>query len=204
MRHVSKQLVQPSPIYSCEGPIMQTFPVHTIDSAPEQSKPSLQALQSAFGMIPNIAGAMSTSPVLIASLVALFSKVHGGSFTEEQVQILLLTNAVTNSCTWAVAFHTALSLKEGVDPSDVQAIRERRVPQNLKNAALSTLARTLIEKRGHLDDEDAARFLEAGFGNNHLLEVVAAVAASTITNYTGNVTMPPLEAPFQEYAWNAR
>ena len=109
---------------------MQSFPVHTIESAPEQSKPSLEALQSAFGMIPNIAGAMSTSPVLISSLVALFSKVHGGSFTEEQVHILLLTNAVTNSCTWAVAFHTFLSLKEGVDPSDVQAIRERRVPRN--------------------------------------------------------------------------
>jgi AhpD family alkylhydroperoxidase len=183
---------------------MQAFPVHTIDSAPEQSKPSLQALQSAFGMIPNIAGAMSASPVLIASLVALFSKVHGGSFTEEQVQVLLLTNAVTNSCTWAVAFHTALSLKEGVDPADVQAIRERRVPHNPRNAALSTLARTLIEKRGHLDDQDAAKFLEAGFGNDHLLEVIAAVAASTITNYTGNVTMPPLEPPFKEYVWKAR
>jgi alkylhydroperoxidase family enzyme len=196
-------LVQPSPILSLKARIMQTFPIHTIESAPEQSKPSLEALQGGFGMIPNIAGAMSTSPVLIGSLVALFSKVHGGSFTEEQVQILLLTNAVTNSCTWAVAFHTFLSLKEGVDPSDVQAIRERRIPRNPKDAALSTLARTLIEKRGHLDDEDAAKFLEAGFGKDHLLEVIAAVAASTITNYTGNVTLPPLEAPFQESVWNA-
>jgi hypothetical protein len=72
---------------------MQAFPVHTIESAPERSKPSLEMLQGAFGMIPNIAGAMSTSPVLIGSLVALFHKVHGSSFSEEQIQILLLTNA---------------------------------------------------------------------------------------------------------------
>src|SRR5882757_10033510 len=104
---------------------MQTFPVHTIESAPEQSRPALQMLQGAFGMIPNIAGAMSTSPVLIGSLVALFQKVHGASFSEEQIQALLLTNAVTNACTWAVAFHTALALKEGMDPADVKAIRER-------------------------------------------------------------------------------
>ena len=32
---------------------MQIFPVHTIESAPEQSKPSLAALRAAFGMIPN-------------------------------------------------------------------------------------------------------------------------------------------------------
>jgi AhpD family alkylhydroperoxidase len=183
---------------------MQAFPVHTIESAPERSKPSLQVLQGTFGMLPNIAGAMSTSPVLIGSLVGLFQKVHGGSFSEDQIQILLLTNAVTNGCAWAVAFHTALALKQGVEPADVQAIRERQTPRSLKNAALSTLARTLIEKRGGLDDLDVSRFLQSGFEKAHLLEVIAVVAASTITNYTGNITKPPLEAVFEEYAWSAK
>jgi AhpD family alkylhydroperoxidase len=182
---------------------MQAFPVHTIESAPEQSKPSLEVLQGAFGMIPNIAGAMSTSPILIGSLVALFQKVHGGSFSEEQIQVLLLTNAVTNACSWAVAFHTALALKQGVDPADVKAIREGHTPRNPKNAALSTLAQALIGKRGRLDDLDVSRFLQAGFDKAHLLEVIAVVAASTITNYTGNVTKPPVEAAFDAYAWSA-
>jgi AhpD family alkylhydroperoxidase len=183
---------------------MKTFPVHTIESAPEDSKQSLQVLRGIFGAIPNIAGAMSTSPVLISSLVGLFQKVHGGSFSEPQIQVLLLTNAVTNSCTWAVAFHTALALKEGVEAADVQAIRDRRAPQSPKAAALSTLARTLIEKRGRLEDSDVGRFLQAGFDEAQLLEVIGVIAASTITNYTGNVTRPPLEAAFETYAWGAR
>jgi AhpD family alkylhydroperoxidase len=181
---------------------MQAFPVHTIESAPERSKPFLEALQQALGMIPNIAGAMSTSPVLIGSLVGLFQKVHGGNFSEGQIQVLLLTNAVTNACPWAVAFHTALALNEGVEPADVQAIRESRTPQNPKSATLSGLARTLIEKRGRLDDLDVSRFLQAGFDKAHLLEVIAVVAASTITNYTGNITQPPVEAAFEAYAWS--
>src|ERR1700678_2838943 len=105
---------------------MTNFPVHTIDSSDLPSRQALQSLQAAFGMIPNIAGAMATSPVLINSLVGLFGNVHGGSFTEAQVQAVLLTDAVTNACTWAVAFHTTLALKEGLDPADVQAIREGR------------------------------------------------------------------------------
>src|SRR3974390_3604353 len=180
---------------------MATFPVHTIESAPERSKPALRQLQSAFGMIPNIAGAISTSPVLINSLVGLFGNVHGGSFTEAQVQIVLLTDAVTNGSTWAVAFHTALALKEGIDPAEVQAIREGRLPKDSKFAALSGLAKTMIEKRGRLHDEDVDRFLAAGFGKDHLLEVIAAVAASTITNYTGSITKPPPDLPFQAPAW---
>jgi AhpD family alkylhydroperoxidase len=50
---------------------------------------------------------------------------------------VLLTDAVTNPCAWAVAFHTALALKEGLDPADVQAIREGRLPKDGKLAALS-------------------------------------------------------------------
>lgn len=182
---------------------MQTFPVHTIDSAPELSKPALQDLQQAFGMLPNIAGAMATSPVLIGSLVALFQKVHGGSFTEAQIECVLLTNAVTNASAWPVAFHTTLALQEGIDPADVQAMRERRVPKDGKLAALSTLARTLIEKRGHLAEQDADQFIAAGFRKDHLLEVIAIVAASTITNYTASVTNPPVEAPFLAHVWRA-
>src|SRR3984957_9486082 len=159
---------------------MQSFPVLTIDTAPAKSRSALQALQGAFGMIPNVAATMATSPVLIDSLVALFGKVHGGSFTEAQIQTLLLTNAVTNGCSWAVAFHTALALKEGLDSADVEAIRERRLPKDKKHAALSLLARTLIEKRGRLDDRDVEQFMAAGFAKDHALEVIAAVAASTI------------------------
>ncbi len=182
---------------------MANFPVHNIESAPEASQPALQQLRSTFGMIPNLIGAMATSPVLINTLVGMFGRVHGASFTEAQVQTVLLTDAVTNRSTWAVAFHTTLALKEGIDAADVQAIREGRLPKDRKLSALSGLAKTMIEKRGHLDDEDINRFLAAGFGKDHLLEVVAAVAASTVTNYTGNITKPPLEAPFEGHAWRA-
>src|SRR6202789_3954159 len=182
---------------------MTNFPVHTIDSAPEPSRQAMQQLRSAFGMIPIIAGAIATSPVLINSLVGLFGNVHGGSFTEPQIQTVLLTDAVVNACTWAVAFHTALALKAGLDPVDVQAIREGRLPKDGKLAALSALARKMIETRGRVADADIASFIAAGYGKDHALEVIAIVAASTITKYTGSVTKTPLETPFQEHAWTA-
>ena len=181
---------------------MTHFPVLTMELAPERSKPALKQLEAAFGMIPNIAGVMASSPVLI-TLVGLFGNVHGGSFTEPQIQTVLLTDAVTNECAWAVAFHMALGLKAGLDPADVEAIRERRLPTDGKHAALSLLAKTLIEKRGRLDDRDIDQFVVAGFGKDLALEVIAIVAASTITNYTGSVTRIPLEAPFQAHAWPA-
>lgn len=43
---------------------MECFPVYTLNSAPEASKSALRDVQARFGMIPNLAGAMATSPVL--------------------------------------------------------------------------------------------------------------------------------------------
>ena len=182
---------------------MSAFPMHSLQSAPEKSKPGLQSLQAAFGFIPNIAASIANSAVLIDSLVGLFKNVHGGSFSEQQIQTVLLTNAVTNRSAYPVALHTALGLNQHLDPVDVAAIRAGKVPEDPKLAALSRLARTLIEKRGHLTREDQERFLAAGFGPDLLLEVVAIVAASTITNYSANVALPSLEPQFQEHAWKA-
>ncbi|MFM0739346.1 carboxymuconolactone decarboxylase family protein [Paraburkholderia xenovorans] len=182
---------------------MSTFQIYTIESAPEQSKPVLLQLQQTFGLIPNIAGVIAGSPVLIESFSGLFKRVHAGSFNEAQIQTLLLTNAVTNACAWAVAFHTALALHEGLTSADVDAIRAGRAPEDRRQAALSALTKTAIEKRGHLDEQDVSRFIEAGFREDQVLEVLAVLAASTITNYAGNIARPPVEAPFDAHRWSA-
>jgi len=182
---------------------MASFPLYTLESAPEQSKPALKGLAEIFGMVPNMPAQMAGSSRLITALVAVFNQAHGGNVNEEHMQVLLLTNAVTNSSAWPVAFHSYLGIKEGLSESDVQAIRERRYPKDPKHAALSRLARTLIEKRGRIDDHDIAAFTEAGFDQALVLDVVLVVAASTMTNYTASVTQSPLEEVFQPYAWNA-
>ena len=181
---------------------MSAYRAHTIESAPEKSRPALQGLKQSFGLIPNLAATMAESPVLIGGFVAAFGNFHGGSFSGAQRQTLLLSNAVTNRCAWAVAFHSTLALMEGVDEADVVAIRERRLPADVKLAGLSAMTRALIEKRGHLDDGDLRAFREAGLTHDQVLEVIAGLAVSVMANYAGNITRPALEAPFQAQAWS--
>lgn len=180
---------------------MANYPVHTIASAPAESKPALEQLQKAFGVLPNLPAVIANSPKLINSLVGMFQQVHSPGLTEAENQIVLLTDAVVNSSQYAVAFHTALALQQGVSPEEIDAVRERRVPRDNRFAALSTLARTLIEKRGHLSEQDLDSFMAAGFTKEQIFDVVAIVAASTITNYAGNIANPALEESFRQHAW---
>ena len=173
---------------------MTAFPLHTTETAPNASRPALDTLRSAFGFIPNIAAAMTTSPVLISSLTDLFGRVHGGSFDEKEIQVLLLTNAVTNKAEWPIALHSHLARQEGVASADVARISNGELPGDPRLAALSAYARNLIETRGRADNAVILAMETAGFDERHLLEVVAVTAASTITNYTANVTNPPIES----------
>ena len=182
---------------------MHTYPIHTMDTAPEGSKAALQGLQQAFGLIPNLAATMAGTPSLVNSFVAAFGQFAGSTFSPGERQILLLSNAVANTSPWAVAFHSTMALKEGVDPSEVAAVRNRELPSDHRLAALSALTRALIEKRGHLDAVDIKAFTTAGFDGGQVLEVITGLAISTMANYTGNIAPPPLEEPFRAQAWTA-
>jgi len=177
---------------------METYRVHTLSSAPDRSKPALEKLREAFGAIPNLAATMAESPVLLNGFVGAFGNFHGGRFSSAERQVLLLTNAVGNRCAWAVAFHSAMALKEGVAPPEVAAIREGRLPAEPRLAALSGASRALQEKRGHVEARELA-----GLSPEEVLEVVAGIAVSAMANYAGNLTSPPLEPAFQGQAWSS-
>src|SRR5258706_16313983 len=81
---------------------MQRFTLQTIESAPENSRATLQTLESKFGFIPNVMATMANSPVLLNGFVGSFGSFHSGSLDECEKQILLLTNAVTIKCPWTV------------------------------------------------------------------------------------------------------
>jgi alkylhydroperoxidase family enzyme len=180
---------------------MTTYPIHTVESAPEASRLALLGLREAFGLIPNLAGTMANAPALVNSFVAVFGQFGAGSFTGAERQILLLSNAVANRCAWAVAFHSTVALAEGVPAADVEAVRQGDLPADGRLAALSATTRQLVERRGHLDERDVKAFTAAGFDEVQLFEVITGLAISTMANYAGNVARPPLERPFQAQAW---
>jgi alkylhydroperoxidase family enzyme len=182
---------------------MHTFRVHTLESAPEKSKPALEGLKKAFGFIPNTAATMSESPALIGAFVGAFGNFHGSELSSLEKQVVLLTNAVTFRCEWTAAFHSTLALKEGVAEGDVAAIRNGQFPRDTKLAALSGLAKALIERKGHGVEAEIEKLVAAGYAKGQVLDVVAGVAISTMAAFTANIAKPPVEELFQAQVWKA-
>jgi alkylhydroperoxidase family enzyme len=181
---------------------MQRFTLQTIESAPEQCRPTLQALKEKFGFLPNVMATMANNPVLLNGFVGSFGSFHGGSFNEIEKQVLLLTNAVTIKCPWTVAAHSTFAIEDGIAESEVKAIREGKLPKDPKYAALSGLTKALIEKKGNVTEADIEDFTSAGYSSVQILEVVTAVGVSTMAATTTNMAGTPIEERFQPQAWS--
>ncbi|MEU4243901.1 carboxymuconolactone decarboxylase family protein [Actinoplanes sp. NPDC026619] len=183
---------------------MTNYPIHTINTAPDYAKQPIAVLEEAFGFIPAAAAAMANSAPLINSFFSAFGHFRGdGTFSAAERQVLLLTNAVTNNCGWAVAFHTLEALADGVPAAEVDRIRRRGLPEDPRFGALSALTRALIGQRGHLDQAQTADFLAAGFDRDQVLEVITGVAISTMSNHAATVADLPLEDQLRAHAWDA-
>ncbi|WP_296739571.1 carboxymuconolactone decarboxylase family protein [Mesorhizobium sp.] len=181
---------------------MQRFNLQTIESAPEKSKPTLAALKERFGFLPNVMATMANNPVLLNGFANAFGSFHGGSFDEIEKQVLLLTNAVTIKCPWTVAAHSTFAIEDGIAESEVEAIRQGKLPKNPKYAALSALTKALIEKKGNVSDADIDAFTAPGYSKAQILEVVTGIGVSTMAATTTNMAGTPIEERFQAQLWS--
>lgn len=100
-----------------------------------------------------------------------------------------------------MAAHTVLAAASGAPRDVVDAIRAERPVADSRLGALSVLARLLVEQRGWLGEEEVADFVDAGFETSQILEVVAAVALKTISNYANHLADTPLDPEFRAAGW---
>jgi AhpD family alkylhydroperoxidase len=181
---------------------MVAFQVHSVETAPEGSKPLLKSLKENLGMVPNLAAAMSESPQLLAGFLAVREIYTGGTFTPGEIQVLSLTAAYENECAWCMALHTLMALKDGVSQEDVEALRAGLSPSEPRLQALSDFARKMVSARGAVSTADVEHFCAAGYTRAQALEVVLGMAFSLMANYAGHLANAPLDAPFKPHAWH--
>ncbi len=180
---------------------MITYQTHSIDTAPEASKPLLRGLKEGLGMIPNLAAAMAESPQLLQGFLAVREIYQEGTFSPAEIQVLSLTAAFENDCAWCMAFHTLMARKEGVSPESIVALRDGRPPVEPRLAALSDFAREMVRRRGAVGSTELERFCGAGYTRGQALEVVLGMAFSLMANYAGHLADAPLDEPLKPHAW---
>lgn len=180
---------------------MNSYIIHTVETAPDPSKGLLQAVLNANGFIPNILGIFANEPAVLQGYLSLSDAFDRSSLSGRERQIVQLAAGVANHCHYCVAAHSTVALSLGVSSDTVSAIRAGTMPANKRDAVLAALTTRLVERRGFLRDDDKKAFFAAGYSQIQLLAVVMGVALKTLTNYVNHFAETPVDQPFQAQAF---
>jgi len=178
-----------------------SFPIHSIDSAPEDAHPILNNAGKAFGFIPNLLAGMASSPALLEGYVTLSGIFEKTSFNATEQQIVLLTTSRYNECHYCMAAHTGIAGMQGVDADVIAAIRNDQPIADSRLEALRILTHKIVENRGWVAEKDLAPFFAAGFNNGQVLEVVLGVGLKTLSNYANHLLSTPVDEAFEAHSW---
>lgn len=181
---------------------MTDFQIHTIDSAPEESKPLLETSQKSFGMIPNLHGVMAESPQALAAYQSLSSLFGATSLSAVERNVVWLTLNVYHRCHYCVPAHTAIAKSQKVPDDVINALREGRSLSDRKLEALRQFTLQVAEKRGEVSPAEIAAFIDAGFTKAQVLDVIVGVAHKVMSNYINHFAHTDVDAAFQAFSWD--
>jgi len=182
---------------------MVDFTLHDTRSAPAAARPALEKVEKSMGFVPNLFGKMAEAPAALDGYLAL-SEIYGrSSLNAQDQQVALLAISVENGCEFCVAAHSAGAKSAGVGPEIVAALRRGETPAHTPLGALAAFARTVVRKRGFVDEESLQRFIDAGYTRQNVLEVVLATALKTLSNYTNHIAQTPLNRELESERWQA-
>jgi uncharacterized peroxidase-related enzyme len=127
---------------------MTTFPVHSSETAPEGSKPTLAAAQKKFGFVPNLFRVMAEAPAAGEAYMAVMDIFERSSLSDAEKQTVLLSVSFVNECTYCVAAHTMIAGMKNVPAEIIEALRSGTTLPDPKLDALAVLTRSVVETRG--------------------------------------------------------
>ncbi|WP_441003090.1 carboxymuconolactone decarboxylase family protein [Pseudocolwellia agarivorans] len=180
---------------------MTTLTIHTIESAPEGSKPLLEGSVKAFGMLPNLHGVLASSPQILEAYQVLHKLFTESSFDAEELTVVWQAINVEHGCNYCVPAHTGIAHSMKVDPALTEALRNQEAMPTAKLQALLDMTLIIVRNRGHVSEEELAAFYAAGYGEQQVLEIILALSQKVISNYSNHIANTPVDAPFKDFAW---
>jgi AhpD family alkylhydroperoxidase len=183
---------------------MVTTTIHTLDTAPEASKPLLENSIRAFGRLPSLHAVMAQSPGLLEGYQHLHRlAIEGTAFDPEERTVVWMTVNVANTCHYCVPAHTGIAKREKIDDAIINALRDE-TPLPAKLDALRAFTLAVRETHGRPGADALAVFEAAGYGERAILDVILVIAQKVMSNFTNSIFDTPTDAAFAAFAWTPK
>ncbi|WP_058048320.1 carboxymuconolactone decarboxylase family protein [Janthinobacterium sp. Ant5-2-1] len=179
---------------------MSRLTLHTLDTAPADSRPFVEKAIANNGFLPNLIGVLANAPLALETYLTVSGINARASLTLMEREVVQITAARIHGCDFCIAGHSAISLKKaGQTPDTVRALQHGQPTGDAKLDAVATFATTVIATRGAVSDSEYQAFLAAGYNEQQALEVVLGISLATLCNFSNSLADTPVNPQLTPY-----
>lgn len=175
---------------------MSRIPTHTIEDAPDASRPLLQKIiqSSPTGRPLNLHAQMAHSPAALAAYTSLRAVIaEHGTFEPKLSAALNLATAGAIGNDYVVGITSRLARMNGWTEEQVAALRTGTTTSDAKLDALTGLVREATANSGKVTDATWKAAQHAGWSDEQLTEAFAYLGLAVFTGYFLNYAQSDLD-----------
>jgi uncharacterized peroxidase-related enzyme len=167
----------------------------TIEAAPAQSRPLLEAVQKQLGSVPNLFRLVANSPAALEGYLGLSGALAKGTLPAATRERIAIAIAEVNGCRYCLSAHTYLGKNLAkLEDAEIAANRAGGSTDPKADAAVRFAVNVAIA-RGHVGDDAVRAVKLAGYDDAQVIEIVQHVALNTWTNYINEVAETEIDFP---------
>ena len=184
---------------------MTKFEKFDESNAPAEAVPLIEKSKAAFGRLPGLHAVMAGAPALLDGyqvLHRLFAEET--SFDADEKTVVWQTINVAHECHSCVPAHTGIAKAMKVSDEISNALRDETPLPSAKLEALRSFTLAMLESRGRPSDAQMQAFLDAGYNQRHVLEIILGLAQKVMSNYTNHIAETPVDEGMKKFAWTPK
>ena len=151
-------------------------------------------LKQKIGSVPNVYRVYGHSSAALKANLVMDDALSHGELTGKEIEIVALTVSQFNNCEYCLAAHTTVGKMQGM--SEAQTIDARKgVYATSKEQSLIDFTKNILTKKGKISENDLTDFLQAGYSNGAVVEVIGQIAKNFFNNYTNHIAGTVVDFP---------
>jgi hypothetical protein len=165
---------------------MSRIPTHTVEGAPDASRPLLQkiAQSSPTGRPLNVHAQMAHSPAVLAAYTSLRAvTAEHGTLDPKVSWALNLATAATVGNDYMIGIASRFARMNGWTEAQIVALRTGTTTGDAKIDALTRVVREAAANSGNVTDATWKAAQQAGWSDEHLTEAFAFLGLTMFTGY---------------------
>jgi uncharacterized peroxidase-related enzyme len=166
----------------------------TPEAAPEAVREMMELVKRKLGRVPEMYQVMANSPAVLESYVKLNMALGVGTLGSKLSELIALSTAEYNGCSYCLSAHTFLGGKAGLTEIEMADGRTFHA-ENKKLETGLTFVKKLLEDPKTISSQDVDPLRAAGYSDGDILEIVANVIRNIFTNYVNIISETKVDWP---------